>query len=92
MSEIFHEVCVHLSKPFTSLTFNLKFTVNILFWFSSLRVAELVWMEGVMIKEFPPEAFTIKCLDDAMDLLNTDDGQKRFEGHLKAWMKKIQVY
>ena len=45
-----------------------------------------------MIKEFPPEAFTIKCLDDAMELLNTDDGQKRFEGHLKAWMKKIQVY
>ena len=57
-----------------------------------MRVAELVWMEGVMIKEFPPEAFTIKCLDDAMELLNTDDGQKRFEGHLKAWMKKIQVY
>ena len=48
-------------------------------------------MEGVMIKDFPPEAFTMRCLDDTMALLATDDGQERFEGHLKAWMKKIQV-
>ena len=30
---------------------------------SSLRVAETVWMEGVFLKDYPPEAFTIKCLE-----------------------------
>ena len=32
---------------------------------SSLRVAETVWMEGVFLKDYPPEAFTIKCLEVA---------------------------
>ena len=45
---------------------------------SSLRVAEMVWKEGVLIKDFPPEAFTIKCLDDSWALLKQEDGQKRF--------------
>ena len=44
---------------------------------SSLRVAELVWKEGVLIKEFPPESYTIKNIDDAFAFLKTDDGQKR---------------
>ena len=73
---------------------------------SSLRVAEMVWKEGVLIKDFPPEAFTIKCLDDSWALLKQDDGQKRFvtlndqfslkprfirfEEYLRQWMKKIQ--
>ena len=48
-------------------------------------------MEGVLIKQFPPEAFTIKCLDDSMALLKKEDGQKRFEEHLRQWMKMIQV-
>ena len=30
---------------------------------SSLRVAETVWMEGVFLKDYPPEAYTIKCLE-----------------------------
>ena len=52
------------------------FKVN--FICSSLRVAEMVWKEGVLIKDFPPEAFTIKCLDDSWALLKQEDGQKRF--------------
>ena len=48
---------------------------------SSLRVAEMVWKEGVLIKDFPPEAFTIKCLDDSWALLKQDDGQKRSDDY-----------
>ena len=50
----------------------------------------MVWKEGVLIKDFPPEAFTIKCLEDSWALLKTEDGQKRFEEYLRQWMKKIQ--
>ena len=57
---------------------------------SSLRVAEMVWKEGVLIKDFPPEAFTIKNIEDSWALLKTEDGQKRFEEYLRGWMKKIQ--
>ena len=57
---------------------------------SSLRVAEMVWKEGVLIKDFPPEAFTIKCLDDSWALLKQEEGQRRFEEYLRQWMKKIQ--
>ena len=46
--------------------------------------------EGVLIKSFPPESYTIKCLDDAWALLDTEDGQERLEGYLKTWMKAIQ--
>ena len=28
-----------------------------------MRVAETVWMEGVFLKDYPPEAYTIKCLE-----------------------------
>ena len=63
--------------------------VNVILY-SSLRVAEMVWKEGVLIKDFPPEAFTIKCLDDSWALLKMEDGQKRFEEYLRQWMKKIQ--
>ena len=57
---------------------------------SSLRIAEDVLKEGVLIKSFPPESYTIKCLDDAWALLDTEDGQERMEGYLKTWMKSIQ--
>ena len=50
----------------------------------------MVWKEGVLIKDFPAEAFTIKCLDDSWSLLKQEDGQKRFEEYLRQWMKKIQ--
>ena len=50
----------------------------------------MVWKEGVLIKDFPAEAFTIKCLDDSWALLKQEDGQKRFEEYLRQWMKKIQ--
>ena len=39
------------------------------FSYSALRVAEQVWLEGVLIKDFTPEAFTIKSIDDAWALL-----------------------
>ena len=38
----------------------------------------MVWGEGVLIKDYPPEAFTIKCLDDSWAVLATEDGQSRF--------------
>ena len=57
---------------------------------SSLRVAETVWMEGVFLKEYPPESFTIRCLEDSQAFLATDGAYQRFEGYLKSWMKKIQ--
>jgi hypothetical protein len=56
---------------------DLYFGSKVGIFFSSLRVAELVWREGVLIKEFPPEAYTIKNIDDAFAFLKTDDGQKR---------------
>ena len=63
----------------------------IMFHSSSLRVAETVWMEGVFLKEFPPEADTIKNLEDAQAFLATEGAQQKFEGYVKSWMKKIQV-
>jgi hypothetical protein len=48
-------------------------------------------MEGVFLKDYPPEAFTIRCLEDSMALLATEGGQQRFESILKSWMKKIQA-
>ena len=44
---------------------------------SFLRIAEDVLKEGVLIKEFPPESFTIRCLDDAWDLLKNHNGQEK---------------
>ena len=48
-------------------------------------------MEGVFLKEFPPEADTIKNLEDAQAFLATEGAQQKFEGYVKSWMKKIQV-
>ena len=36
-----------------------------------------MWKEGVLIKHFPPESYTIKNIDDAFAFLKTEDGQKR---------------
>ena len=69
----------------------MQFGPKFVFFSSSLRVAELVWTEGVIIKDFPPEAFTIKCLEDTVAVLQQEDGQKRFEDSIRQWMKKIQV-
>ena len=77
-------------RSFTRFAYKLKYLLyeqNI----SSLRVAETVWMEGVFLKEYPPEAYTIKCLEDAQAFIATEGGFQRFEGYLKSWMKKIQV-
>ena len=38
----------------------------------------MVWKEGLLIKEFPPESYTIKNIDDAWAFLATEDGQLRF--------------
>jgi hypothetical protein len=59
---------------------------------SSLRVAELVWREGVLIKEFPPEAYTIKNIDDAFAFLKTDDGQKRLELLKQGVTKRCRLF
>ena len=45
--------------------------------FSSLRVAEQVWEEGMLIKEYPEEAYKIKNLDDSMAVLAKEGGQER---------------
>ena len=44
---------------------------------SSLRVAEKIFSEGDMIKEFPREAYTIRTLDDSFSFLATPDGQEK---------------
>ena len=49
-------------------------------------------MEGVFLKEFPPEADTIKNLEDAQAFLATEGAQQKFESYVKSWMKKIQVW
>lgn len=56
---------------------------------SCLRVAEMVWIEGLLIEHFPPESETIENLDDSWALLATADGQKRFEEAVRQWMKAI---
>ena len=56
---------------------------------STLRVAEQVWSEGVLLRHFPPEVGTIKSLDDAWAIIKTEDGQARFEESLRQWMKSI---
>ena len=47
---------------------------------SSLRVAEQVWEEGMLIKEYPEEAHKIKNLDDSMAVLAKEGGQERLFG------------
>lgn len=50
---------------------------------SSLHIAEDVLKEGVLLKSFPPESYTIKNLDQAWALLDTEDGQERLYTLLK---------
>jgi hypothetical protein len=57
---------------------------------SSLRVAELVWKEGTLIKDFPEEAYRIKNLEDAWEYLKTENAVAKFEGYVRGWMKQIQ--
>ena len=57
---------------------------------SSLRVAELVWNEGTLIKDYPPESYTIKCMDDTWDYLKTENAVTKFESYIRGWMKQIQ--
>ena len=67
-----------MSEVFCKVILSQCFKVEIKsFLNSSLRVAEMVWAEGNLIKEYPPEAHTIKCLDDTWALLETEDGQSR---------------
>lgn len=44
---------------------------------SSLRVAEEIVGEGLLIREFPREAYTIRTLEDSLNFLNTPDGQEK---------------
>ena len=44
---------------------------------SSLRVAEKVFGEGCLIKEFPRESYTMKSLDDSLSFLSNSDGQEK---------------
>ena len=44
---------------------------------SSLRVAEEIVKEGLLIREFPREAYTIRTLEDSLNFLNTPDGQEK---------------
>ena len=39
---------------------------------------QVVWNMGMLIKSYPPEASTIKCIEDSWALLKTEDGQKRW--------------
>ena len=57
---------------------------------SSLRVAELVWNEGTLIKDYPPESYEIKCMDDTWEYLKTENAVPKFESYIRGWMKQIQ--
>ena len=57
--------------------------------FSSLRVAEQVLEEGMLIKEYPEEAYKIKNLDDSMAVLAKEGGQERLFWFIKHMMKKL---
>ena len=57
---------------------------------SSLRVAELVWNEGTLIKDYPPEAYDIKCMEDTWEYLKTENAVPKFESYIRGWMKQIQ--
>ena len=57
---------------------------------SSLRVAELVWNEGTLIKDYPPESYDIKCMEDTWDYLKTENAVPKFESYIRGWMKQIQ--
>ena len=56
---------------------------------SSLRVAEKVCGEGLLIESFPPESYKIKCIEDSWAFLATEGGQARFEESVREWMKNI---
>ena len=47
--------------------------------YSGLSVSyfQVVWNMGMLIKSYPPEASTIKNIEDSWALLKTEDGQKR---------------
>ena len=54
-----------------------------IFWihfFSVIIVSylQVVWNMGMLIKSYPPEASTIKNIEDSWALLKTEDGQKRW--------------
>ncbi len=58
--------------------------------YSSLRVAELVWKEGTLIKDYPPESYEMKNLEDVWEYLKTENAAQNFEGYIRGWMKQIQ--
>ena len=45
--------------------------------FSSLKVAESVWKEGLLLKGFPEESLTMRTIEDCWDFLQTEGGQQR---------------
>ena len=57
---------------------------------SALRVAEVIWMEGVLLKRVLPEAETIKNIEDSWRLLEEERGLERLEEHLREWVRDIQ--
>ena len=75
MHEIFHKVyqVFDISRRITLLNVS----------FSSLRVAEQVLEEGMLIKEYPEEAYKIKNLDDSMAVLAKEGGQERLFWFIK---------
>ena len=45
--------------------------------FSSLKVAESVWKEGLLLTSFPEESLTLRSIEDCWDFLQTEGGQHR---------------
>ena len=63
--DIYFDIFIDIYITFTYWRSVQSFYWTLFFYLSnsSLRVAETVWMEGVFLKDYPPEAFTIKCLE-----------------------------
>ena len=41
-------------------------------------------------KDYPPESYDIKCMDDTWDYLKTENAVSKFESYIRGWMKQIQ--
>ena len=56
---------------------------------SSLRVAERVCGEDLLIKSFPPESYDIRNIEDSWAFLAKEGNQQMFEEYVRDWMKNI---
>ena len=80
VSQIFHKVLAQTSP------LNIEESS---YFISSLRVAERVCGEELLIKSFPPESYDIRNIEDSWAFLAKEGNQQKFEEYVREWMKNI---